>query len=318
MNCIQILRRLVKIPSPSGEEQKIARYIFQILRKHFTVMKQKVGNRYNILACIGKPRILLTTHMDTVTGNIPYKEDKEYIYGRGSCDAKASIASMICAAIKAKQQGLKNIGLLFDVSEETCFAGIKQAKKLVRPKLVILGEPTNNKIIAGQKGLLGIKIKCKGKTAHGAQPEKGINAIYKLTDLLSRLKTMKFPESTIGKTTINVGQITGGNAINVVPDYAEATTELRTTTNNTIKQIYKQIPKKNIEVLYNYEPVFPKIKNNNIAPYFTEMYFWRKTKAIILGAGDIKYAHSQNEKIRKNDVKKAEKLYLRIIRRQNL
>ena len=111
--------------------------------------------------------------MDTVPNCPKPKIADGWLYGRGACDTKASIASMVVAAEKAAREGIKDFGLLFDVSEETDFSGIKKAVNLANPKFVIVGEPTNLKPVIGQKGLLGFKVICKGKVAHGSTPEKG-------------------------------------------------------------------------------------------------------------------------------------------------
>jgi len=318
---VNLLRDLLKIPSSSGNEKELGIYLVKILRKNFQVKIQKVKNNFNILAFVGKPDLILTTHLDTVPEQLEIKEDNNFFYGRGACDAKGAMSSMIIAAEKAKEKGLTNFGLLFDVQEESDFSGIKKAINLVNPKYVIVGEPTNFKIIKGQKGLLGIKVICKGKSAHGSTPEKGISAISNLINILSEINKLSFPESSLGKTTINIGKINGGTASNVVPDYAEATIELRTTITNKkiLKIIYAKISKSNINLLYSFEPVINKsdfIKDYEkiTVPYFTEMYFWnKKSKTVVFGPGNPDYAHSNNEKIKKSELIKASKEYYNII-----
>lgn len=323
----KLLLNLLRTPSISGKENRIGRYLVERLRKKFKVIRQKAGNSFNVLAVKGTPKVILTTHLDTVNGELKVKEDKKYIYGRGACDAKGCIASMIIAGEKAVKQGLNDFGMLFDVSEEGGFLGVKEALNLVNPEFVIVGEPTSMKIVTGQKGTLGIKIKCYGKTAHSAMPQKGKSAINELINLLSNLRKQKLPSNKIfGKTTMNIGKISGGVAGNIVPDYAEAELNLRTvnSNNNAIKVIKKVIPEKNIEIKYSFEPSL--IKNNKLinelnyskikAPYFSEMYFWnKKTKAIVFGPGEIKYAHSDKEKISKKELELGTKAYIEILRK---
>lgn len=314
MEVIKLTRDLIKIPSPSGEEKEIGKFLVKRLQKNFKVTTQKVGNRFNILAQRGRPNLILTTHIDTVSKIIPFKEDKEYLYGRGACDTKGIIASMICAAEEAINQGITNFGLVFDVSEETDFSGIKKAINLVNPELVIVGEPTDFKKVIGQKGLLSIKLKCYGKAAHSSIPEKGISAIVKLVEILSKILQIELPSDPIlGKTTLNIGLIKGGIAGNVIPDYAEAKLNIRTTTSN--KEIIDLLPKENIEIRSNFEPVNSRNLKGITVPYFTEMYFWaKKAKTILIGPGKYEFAHSDNERISKKDLIKGKELYLNLIK----
>ncbi len=324
---IELTRKLLKIPSISGSEKEIAEFLFNRLSKTFKVEKQIIGNSFNILAIYGNPIIILTTHMDTVPGLLELKEDDEYLYGRGACDAKGIIAAMVCACEKAVEEGLNNFGILLDVCEETDFSGIKEAINLVNPEFLIVGEPTNFDIVYGQKGLLGIKLICKGKSAPGSTPELGISAINNLIVNLIKINNLKLPEDNfLGKTTLNIGLINGGNAVNTVPDYAEATIEFRSVTNNKelIKLIKKNILGCSIKILYNFENVINNnlefIKdlnlNNKTVSYFSEMYFWnKKSKTIVFGPGNYDLAHSNEERIKKEDIKKGKLIYLEIIRK---
>ncbi|MEK6955583.1 MAG: M20/M25/M40 family metallo-hydrolase [Nanoarchaeota archaeon] len=327
MKTIELTRKLLKIPSESGNEELIGQFLLERLKKNFKVEIQRIGNRFNILATKGEPKLLLTTHIDTVPKQLEIKEDNEYLYGRGACDTKAIIAGMIIAGEEAREIGLKDFGILLDVSEETDFSGIKEAIKIVNPDIVIVGEPTYFNLVIGQKGLLGIKIKCYGKNAPGSMPEKGKNAIDKLVKILSDIKNIILPkDEKLGDTTLNIGKINGGTAANVVPDYAEAVIEFRTTTNNNdiIKEINSFVGSNELEILYDYEPIINNdltfindlSYNKIIASYFTEMYFWiKKSKTIVFGPGEYEYAHSDNEKIKKIDIEKGKECYLEIIKK---
>lgn len=312
---IELLRELLKIPSPSGEEKRIGLFLAKRLKRNFRIKLQKIGNRFNILATKGGPKIIFAAHLDTVPGKLELKEDKKYIYGRGACDTKASIASMIVAAENAARAGIKNFGLLFDVSEETNFKGIKQAVKLVKPEFVIVGEPTQLKVVTGQKGLLGFKIIARGKTAHGSTPERGKNAIGMLLKELEKMQDIKLSKGT----TINIGKIQGGRQANVVPDYAEAIIEIRTMPkdSNLFAKIKANV--KSATLLYDFKPkkldkreLARQFKKGITVPYFTEMYFW--DNAIVIGPGNPAYAHSENEKVKIMEVEKAAGIYLKLLK----
>jgi len=325
MGVVELARDLIKIPSPSGEEKKAGLFIAERLKKNFDVKIQEIGDRYNIFAIKGKPNVVLTTHMDTVPKQIKINEDEINLYGRGSCDAKGILACMICACEEASQKGLDNFGMVFDVSEETDFIGILKAKDEINPEFTIVGEPTDFKIVFGQKGLIQLKIKCKGKSAPGSTPERGISAIDKLVEILGNIKKLNFPEDNkLGKTTINIGKISGGSAPNVVSENAEATIEIRTTKPNEqiIKLVKKVVPNECLDINYGYEPVLneninfiEKFKFDKISvPYFTEMYFWaKKSKTIVFGPGKYEFAHTDKEQIRKEDLIKGKEIYLKMI-----
>ncbi len=326
MNAIQLAKTLIQIPSESGQEQEIGRFLVERLKKNFDVRTQPVGDRFNVLATKGKPKLLLTTHIDTVPKQLEIKEDKEWLYGRGACDTKGLMAAMICAAEQAVQERITNFGLLFDIGEETDFAGVKKATALANPDYVIVGEPTAFTMRIGQKGLLGFKLICRGKAAPGATPEKGISAIERLMDDLQRIRKIPLPKNeTLGESKLNIGEIKGGRAINVVPDYAEALVEIRTSEPNRVflKKIQKVLRFGKIQLIYNFESVILKDigwtksfgLNPTISKGFNELYFWsQKAKAIVFGPGDYAFAHGDQEKIRKKDILKGQEIYLDMIR----
>src|SRR5690606_17954531 len=154
-------KSLVEIPSVTGDENAVSAWLAEyLISKNFTVETQVVGKdgRENIFAYVGKTRatrVLLTSHIDVVPPYIPYKETINAIYGRGSSDAKASVAAQIVAveellAEKKIQEG--DAALLFVVGEETTADGMRKANDLdVEWESVIFGEPTELKLAVGHK-----------------------------------------------------------------------------------------------------------------------------------------------------------------------
>ncbi|PYU13644.1 MAG: peptidase dimerization protein, partial [Acidobacteria bacterium] len=165
-----------------------------------------------------------SSHMDTVPPFIPFREDAEYIWGRGACDAKGIIGSMIAAADQLLAEGTRNFGLLFVVGEERNSAGAMAAAKAPRgSRYLINGEPTENKLAIGSKGALRYEVVTDGRMAHSAYPELGESAIEKLLDVLQELRQIPLPEDAVlGRSTLNIGTISGGRAPNVIPDGARA------------------------------------------------------------------------------------------------
>lgn len=322
MKVENLLLDLIKIPSPSGKEEKLARFIADILKKDFSVKFQKTNESVNLLAVKGMPKVMFNAHLDTIGKELKVEQKNGIIYGRGACDTKSQIAAMVIAA-----EQLDNISLLFDSCEEKNFSGIKKAVSLIPKsiKRIIVGEPTNLDLITGQKGLLTIKVICRGKEAHGSMPEKGENAIEKLMKVLKKLKSQNLGKNKVlGKTTMNIGQISGGKAPNLVPDYAEAIIDIRTADNP--KKLFEKLKKSlDAEVIsmYVFNPVFSDIATKlklkkRAVPYFTETYFLdKKAKTILIGAGKEQYAHSNKEQVDIKSVKKLVDIYVRLAKEVN-
>ena len=326
MDEIELIKDLLKINSVSGNEKEIGEYIVKLLKPYFKIKTQQIDDSFNIFAYNNdNPKLILTTHIDTVMPFFDFYEDKEYLFGRGACDTKGLMASMLSAGIEASKEGLLDFGLIFDVREETDFGGIKEAIKFANPEFVVVGEPTNFDFVVGQKGLLELKVIARGKAAHSAVPENGVSAIEKLLTFLNKLKAIKFPcNGVLGKTTLNIGKITGGTAANIVPDYAEAELSFRLACDSKfilgeLQRISREVE---LKIYSCYESVctstdFLKDFNNKktTLPYFTELGFWNKSRGFVFGPGDAKYAHSADERIRKEDVIKGKKEYLDLIKK---
>jgi len=225
-----LTRELVDIESITGHEEQVGDYLLGRLgelvsRFGGSVEKMAVEpQRNNILACFGQPVVTLSTHLDTVPPFIPSREDDVFIWGRGACDVKGIIAAMVCAAERLLEQGVRNFGLLFVVGEEKNSAGAFHAARHPRgSRFLINGEPTENRLAVGSKGALRYEIRASGRMAHSAYPELGESAIEKLLDALQRIRAIPLPEDPLlGRSTLNIGQISGGRAPNVIPDSAEA------------------------------------------------------------------------------------------------
>ena len=186
-------------------------------------------HRFNVFAYWDTPIVTLSTHMDTVPPFFLSKEDDEFIWGRGSADAKGIIASMIGAAENLLASGTKNFGLLFVVGEERNSAGAYAAARDPRgSRFLINGEPTENKLALAAKGILRYEVETTGRLAHSAYPELGESAIDKLLDVLQDIRKILLPhDELLGRSTLNVGVIAGGHAPNVVADSARAEIAIR-------------------------------------------------------------------------------------------
>jgi acetylornithine deacetylase len=236
MNLFELTRALVDIESTTNREQNVADFLFaqlSFLAARTSGRLERIAvepNRDNIFAWWGEPIVTLSTHMDTVPPFFPSLEDAEFIWGRGSCDAKGIIAAMIAAAEKLLDTGTRHFGLLFVVGEERNSAGAKVAAANPRgSRFLINGEPTENRLVLGTKGVLRYEITAHGKLAHSAYPELGHSAIHSLLDTLRAIRSIPLPEDPLlGQSTLNIGTIAGGRAPNVVADHAQAEIMFRT------------------------------------------------------------------------------------------
>src|SRR4030095_11177476 len=132
VDLIRLTRELIDIPSVTGEEFEIGNSLGELLnRRGYHVELQHISSeRSNVIATTGKPpRIVFSTHMDTVPPFIASSEDDEFIYGRGSCDAKGIIAAQIFAAEHLRSSDVNDFGLLFTVDEELSSHGAQAANK---------------------------------------------------------------------------------------------------------------------------------------------------------------------------------------------
>lgn len=196
------------------------------------VPSQFHGNkRYNVYAYLGTTRdteILLTSHIDTVPPFFDYRVEGSRIYGRGSTDAKASVATQILTFLSLVQKGeVKegDVSLLFVVGEEKDGSGMDHAHEALNAtwNTAIFGEPTENKLGVGHKGVLHLHLEVEGKAAHSGYPELGISATEILIPVLNKFLNIEWPAShLLGPSTVNIGQVNAGVATNVIPAAGEA------------------------------------------------------------------------------------------------
>jgi acetylornithine deacetylase len=230
MNAFELTCALIDIDSVTPNEERVGVFLAEYLgalaaRTGGHVERLEVEpHRYNVLAYWDAPVVTFSTHIDTVPPFFASREDDEFIWGRGACDTKGIIASMIFAVEALLAAGERRIALLFVVGEERNSAGAHFASKDPRGgKYLINGEPTESKLVLGSKGALRFEVVAQGRMAHSAYPHLGESAIEKLLDALERVRKVALPhDAVLGHSTMNIGTIQGGRAPNVIPDHAMA------------------------------------------------------------------------------------------------
>lgn len=328
MNLVELTRQLIDIPSITGDELEIGRFLASYLEKlgYHVELQEMAASRANVIATTANlPRLVLSTHMDTVPPHISSSEDDEYIYGRGSCDAKGIIAAQIFAAEKLRTEGLDEIGLLFTVDEEAGSEGARAANNhrlASAGRFLINGEPTENKLAVGTKGSLRLRIKASGHAAHSAYPELGESAIEKLLDVLNDIRNCAWPvDEYLGNTTCNIGTIKGGVRPNVIAESAEADLQIRLTTPAApVKQTLEKTVdgRAYVEYLSVSEPVKLLAVDGfetSIVRFTTDIpHLTNWGTPLLLGPGSIHDAHTAHERVGKQELAEAVTSYETLVR----
>jgi acetylornithine deacetylase len=307
------LIQMLRVPSSTGHEQRLLQVVEKLLAPSFNVVRIPVSpGRYDLLATVGKPRRLLAAHLDTVPGTVPVRLDRRYVHGRGACDNKGAAAAMITAALEAAAEGRKDFGLLLTVGEEVRCDGAAAAqaymsKKGIRPDAVVIGEPTDLRVVTAQKGAFMVRVSCDGTRAHSSVANRD-SAIEKLLRGLSALMAADLPE-----TLVNVGLISGGEAANMVAAHAEADVCIRSSRRGIARTV-KQILTKSgagcrVEISLD-KPAVDRTRSGLLrheVAYFTEMSFL--ARSVVFGPGSITDAHSSHERISRAELAKATEAY---------
>ena len=330
MNAFELTRALIDIDSVTPNEEQVGVYLADYLsalaaRTNGHVERIEVEpHRYNVLAYWDAPVVTFSTHIDTVPPFFESREDNEFIWGRGACDTKGIIASMIFAVEALLAAGERRVALLFVVGEERNSAGAAAAAKDPRgSKYLINGEPTESKLVLGTKGALRFEIVAQGRMAHSAYPHLGESAIEKLLDALERVRKLSLPSDAIlGASTMNIGTIKGGRAPNVIPDYAMAEVFFRLVDDgdSTRREVAEAVAGKADanEVL-----CIPAVHMQAIAGLETSVVAYTTDipafdgswgTPYLFGPGSIHVAHTDKECIAKRDIVAAIATYQKIAR----
>ena len=325
---VELTRRLVGIQSTTYHEHDAGVFLEQFLSAEGWAVERmpvdEAGERFNVYAAMDgvTAEVVLSTHMDTVPPYVPLREDDEYLYGRGSCDAKGIIAAMVAAAERLRDEGVK-VAMLFLVGEERDSAGAKVANLQARgSRFLINGEPTDNRLALASKGCLRVELFAEGKMAHSAYPELGESAIDKLIAVLSEISRLTLPVvEGIGESTLNVGIISGGYAPNVIADKAEAHILVRLVgpSDETRAAILKAVAGR-VRVEFSLELPFVRMRQvgklpTMVAKFTTDIpSLTNWGEPFLLGPGSIHVAHTPDERVSKRELLEAVEMYVELAR----
>ena len=217
------------------------------------IIPNEDGSKANLFATFGPQScggVMLSGHTDVVpvTGqdwtvpafSMTRKDGK--VFGRGTADMKGFIASMMTAAKKASTQNLKTpLHLALSYDEEVGCIGVRSMIDMlsnapIRPQMCIVGEPTGLSVATGHKGKIAARAKCIGRAGHSALAPFAVNALYLANDFITELRKVQDtlrvgatqdPDYDVPYTTLHVGRIKGGGALNIVPHLCELDFEIR-------------------------------------------------------------------------------------------
>jgi acetylornithine deacetylase len=318
----------IEIPSITGAENDYADALARALvARGFAVERQEVApGRANLLARAGRPEVVFCTHLDTVPPYFGSRVDADFVHGRGSCDAKGQAAAMLAAGARLLDEGEQRVGFLFTVGEETTSEGAILANARLAepwaPRYTIVGEPTDSTFVAAHKGLFHAHLSATGVAGHSSQ-DIGPSAVHALIETAARLLAAEWGEHPLlGRGTLNLGQIEGGVAANVVADRARASFLLRAVeqpadterrvralldehvtfepTGNRYGPVEFQVPAGEASVTVAF---------GTDAPHLPA---WGKP--LLFGAGSIRDAHTDHERVNKRELEACVERHVRTVR----
>lgn len=362
---VELARELIRIDTsnPPGNEGAIAALIAPILRSAGLTVEivEMAPGRASIVAdlrpnAVGAPRCF-TGHLDTVpfvrgdwhTDPLDGAIVNGRLHGRGSSDMKGGVAALVVAAVKAaaSDEG-PPVRLLLTAGEETGCEGathLAVSGRLSEASLLIVAEPTSNRVFVAHKGVLWLRLRLAGTSAHGSMPELGDNAVIKAATAIKALDGLGFdldePHSLLGRSTVNVGFCKGGANFNVVPAHAEVGLDLRLSpprdSASLIEMIRNELGSEvGIEELLNLAPVDTNPAHAWVTairrlcqrttgfngpaaglPYFTDAAALNaplgNPPVVIVGPGDPGLAHVANESCDVKEILQATALYLDVM-----
>lgn len=316
-DAIALARQLIDIASPTDHELEVGNFIHDHLASlGYECRKQQVtANRFNVFASAGgRPRVLINSHIDTVPPWFASRDDGECIYGRGACDTKGVIAAMIAAGDGLRAEGHRDFAFLFVVGEETDSIGAKSANVAfadLGSEYVLVGEPTESKFARASKGALTCIVRFEGVAAHSAYPERGDSAIKKMVRAITAMSEEQWgSHDVLGRATLNVGIVRGGEKPNIIPAVAECEMMFRTVSDPEdvrvkLEQIVGRFGGK-ITLARGNPPQFMVVPDgapSTVVAFNTDVpHLGKLGKPLLFGPGSILDAHGANEKIRKSEL----------------
>ncbi len=351
MNAIEILERLVGFPSVVGTANgDIAGWIADYLESHgakVSLLAGPEGDRANLFANFGpadRAGYVLSGHMDVVPASEPewssdpftLRAENDRLYGRGTTDMKGFLATVLAAAPAFSRMALKRpVHIAFSYDEEAGCRGVphllaRLPELCAAPAGAIIGEPSNMRAVRAHKGKAAARITIRGRSGHSSRPDQGVNAIHLITGIMAKAvetahELTKGPfEATFEPpySSLQIGTMKGGQAINILPDFSAIELEARAISGTSplellgpVRASVEALAAKGVDVEWTPMSDYPALSLAANAPlvllleeltgtpclaavsYGTEAGLFQAAgiDAIICGPGDIGRAHKPDE-----------------------
>jgi acetylornithine deacetylase len=358
MTVIDILKDLIAVPSvvgtPNGAIVDAIRRVLEGAGVRVRVLPGPEGDRFNLFATIGPamvPGYVLSGHMDVVPATEPewtsdpfqLRAAGDRFYGRGTSDMKGFIAAALAALPALTAAPLaRPIHFAFTYDEEAGCQGaphlLPHLPTLCAPPLgVIVGEPSGLRAVRAHKGKAAVRLTIRGRAGHSSRPDQGLNAIHAMTDALTAAvvqaeRLRQGPMDSVFEppySSLQVGTIQGGRAVNIIPDVCAAEFEARaiagvnpSTLLEPVRHAAERLEEQGFAVDWTETGAYPALFLPARSPlarlleeltgqeplaavsYGTEagLYQTAGMDAIICGPGDISRAHRPNEHIRLDEL----------------
>ena len=320
---MELFREFLSIDSTSGSERKMGDWLAAHLKAPFVNTYEVGDGTLNVLLRWSEsPRVVFCSHMDTVPPYIPPTFLEDRVLGRGSCDAKGQVYAMYRACQRLAAAGHRDFALLVLSGEETGSWGAKAFSKTdFRAPLLVVGEPTDNRMVSASKGTKRFDLTFTGRPFHSGYPEHGVSAVDLFVDFMEALRGAGFPEDPeLGATTWNVGHLVSDNPQNILSPELRCRLYFRTTFASDaavtawmrgrvseslqVEEIGGDVPAR-----YFTLPGFPTapVAFGSDAPHLTGF-----AQKIICGPGSITVAHRDDECLLREDFEQAINNYVRI------
>jgi acetylornithine deacetylase/succinyl-diaminopimelate desuccinylase-like protein len=351
-----MLCQLVDTESVTGNEMEIMLLLEELLRGECDNVKRLPmdDGRFNLLASkgSGRPTLCLNAHSDTVPPSgrsLPEaRRERGLVRGLGSCDDKASLVAMIEAFSDLDEGEMEGrLDLLVSVDEEVSSRGVRTCvENGYRCDYAIVGEPTSLEAVIAHSGLIFLDLGTEGSGGHGSSPWKGTNAILAMVDFFRKLESevSGFKDHPlVGKPSINLGVIQGGDTTNRIPESCEAKVDIRIMpgmkVDSALEPVFSLAEEDGVqlsvfktggpmetgrdsrllaEVLRTERDILGEAPEPIGFRGWTEADPLRNqagADVIVLGPGDVAQAHTPDEYVETSQIETASRIYLESARR---